>query len=335
MLLDALLPSTALRDVPGIARASEELGFAGLWSSETQHDPLLPLALAAEHTQRLTLGTALTVAFARTPGALAYAAWDLAQASGGRFILGLGTQVRAHIERRFGGEWPESPVGRMRELVAAVRALWASWQTGEKLNFRGQHYKLTLMSPFFNPGPIDNPAIPVYLAGVNPAMCRLAGETADGLLVHPYHTVKYLDEVVRPAIDEGERRSGRAPGSVRLFITAFVVPEASMAAAIRSQIAFYASTPTYKPVMERHGWGETADELSQRARRAGWAEMGDLISEAMLEAFAVVEPWQDLGPALARRYRGRAARLAVYLPFRPGERDEFWRDLAVRFASTP
>ncbi|HEX9680768.1 MAG TPA: TIGR03617 family F420-dependent LLM class oxidoreductase, partial [Anaerolineales bacterium] len=274
-------------------------------------------------------------AFARTPGALAYAAWDLAQSSGGRFILGLGTQVRAHIERRFGGEWPDSPAGRMRELVGAVRALWASWQTGAKLNFRGQHYKLTLMSPFFNPGPIDNPAIPIYLAGVNPAMCRLAGETADGLLVHPYHTVKYLDEVVRPAIDEGERRSGRAPGSVGLFITAFVVPEASMAAAIRSQIAFYASTPTYKPVMERHGWGETADELSQRARRGEWAEMGDLISEEMLEAFAVVAPWQDLGPALEHRYRGRAARLAVYLPFRPGERDEFWRDLAGRFASTP
>lgn len=333
MLLDALLPSTSLRDVPAIARAAEEFGFAGLWSSETQHDPLLPLALAAEHTQRLTLGTALAVAFARTPGAVAYPAWDLAQASRGRFILGLGTQVRAHIERRFGGEWPESPAGRMREFIASVRALWTSWQTGEKLDYRGRHYKLTLMSPFFDPGPIDTPAIPVYLAGVNPTMCRLAGEAADGLLVHPYHTRKYLDEVVRPAVAEGEQRSGRAPGSAALFVTAFVVPEPSMAGAIRAQIAFYASTPAYKPVMECHGWGEAADELSRRARHGAWAEMGDLISDAMLDAFAVVAPWQDLGAALARRYRGRAARLAIYLPFRPGERDEFWRDLARRWPS--
>ncbi|MGH2626477.1 MAG: TIGR03617 family F420-dependent LLM class oxidoreductase [Anaerolineales bacterium] len=333
MLLDALLPSTRLRDVPAIARAAEEFGFAGLWSSETQHDPLLPLALAAEHSQRLTLGTALTVAYARTPGALAYPAWDLAQASGGRFIFGLGTQVRAHIERRFGGEWPESPAGRMREIVAALRALWASWQTGEKLNFRGRHFKLTLMSPFFNPGPIDTPDIPIYLAGVNPAMCRVAGETAQGFLVHPYHTVKYLDEVVRPAIAEGEQLSGRPAGSVALFVTAFVVPEPSMAGAVRAQIAFYASTPAYRPVMERHGWGEMADELSQRARRGAWSEMGDLISDAMLEAFAVVAPWQELSVELERRYRGRAARLAVYLPFRPGERDEFWRDLAAGLAS--
>lgn len=334
MLLDALLPPASLREVPTIARAAEQLGFAGLWSSETQHDPLLPLALAAEHTQRLTLGTALAVALARTPGALAYPAWDLAQASGGRFILGLGTQVRAHIERRFGGEWPESPVDRMRDFVAALRALWASWQTGEKLNFRGRHFKLTLMSPFFNPGPIDSPAIPIFLAGVNPGMCRLAGETAEGLLVHPYHTVKYLDEVVRPAIAEGEHRTGRPGGSTALFVTVFVVPEASMAAAVRDQIAFYASTPAYRPVMERHGWGETADELSQRARRGAWSGMGELIGDSMLEAFAVVASVQDLASELARRYRGRAARLAVYLPFRPGERDEFWRDLAGRLASS-
>ncbi|MBP1702559.1 MAG: luciferase family protein, partial [Chloroflexi bacterium] len=167
MYLDASLPPGPLAQVPGIARAAESLGFDALWSTETLHDPFLPGALVAEHTQRLQFGTAVAIAFARSPATLAYTAWDLAQISNGRFILGLGTQVKAHIERRFGMPWPESVVGKLHEQIQAVRAFWHTWQTGEPLNFRGEYYKLTLMSPFFNPGPISHPDIPIYIAGVN------------------------------------------------------------------------------------------------------------------------------------------------------------------------
>jgi len=335
MLLDALLPSVSLLEVPAIARAAEQAGFAGLWSSETQHDPMLPLALAAEHTTRLTLGTALAVAFARSPGSLAYPAWDLANASQGRFVLGLGTQVRAHIERRFGGTWSEAAADRMREFIGAVRALWSSWQSGSRPNFRGQHYKITLMSPFFNPGPIADPDIPIFLAGVNTGMCRVAGEVADGLLVHPYHSLKYLDEVVRPAVVEGERRAGRPAGTVAISVTTFIVPDPAWADSVRSQIAFYASTPTYRPVMDLHGWGSSATALSDLAGRGVWAEMGAQITDAMLEMFAVVAPWPQLAAELRRRYGGLARRLAVYLPYRPGEQDAFWRALASDLAAEP
>ena len=181
-----------LKDVPTIARAAESIGFDALWSSETQHDPFLPLALIAEHTQRIHFGTAVAIAFARSPVTVAHAAWDLAGQSGGRFILGLGTQVKPHIERRFGMAWPGKPVAQLREFVLAMRAAWQAWQTGARPNFRGEHYKLTLMTPFFNPGPIEHPNVPIFIAGTNPFLCRLAGELADGLHVHPFHSVKYI-----------------------------------------------------------------------------------------------------------------------------------------------
>ena len=213
MRLDALLPPASLTSLPELARSAEAAGFDALWSTETQHDPFLPLALAAEHTQRINLGTAIAVAFARSPAVLAYTAWDLADASHGRFILGLGTQVKAHVERRFGMPWPDSPVGKLRDLIQAMRALWRAWQEGERLNHRGPYHKLTLMTPFFNPGPIEYPSIPVYIAGVNSALCRLAGELADGFLAHPYHSADYLRQVVRPEIDAGA--AARRPGAER------------------------------------------------------------------------------------------------------------------------
>lgn len=327
MHLDAILPPTSLRALPELARAAEAAGFEALWTAETQHDPFLPLALAAEHTQRVRLGTAIAVAFARSPALLAYSAWDLADASDGRFILGLGTQVRAHIERRFGMPWPESPVGKLRDQIAAVRAVWRTWQTGERLNHRGPYHKLTLMTPFFNPGPIDHPAIPIYIAGVNPALCRLAGEVADGFLSHPYHSVDYLRRVVRPAIDAGAARAGRHPGEIRLTVTAMTAVDDSEAEFARMQIAFYASTPTYRPVMAHHGWGEAADKLQALARRGAWDEMGSLISDEMLRTFAVVAPEADLPAALCERYAGLADRLSLYTPYSPGTRDAFWARL--------
>jgi probable F420-dependent oxidoreductase len=220
MLFDASLPPASLGQIREIAAAAEQIGFDALWAAETQHDPFLPLTLAAEHTQRLRLGTAIAVGFARSPATLAYTAWDLADYSRGRFILGLGTQVRAHIRRRFGMPWPDSPAGKLRELVGAIRAFWRCWQTGEPLSFRGEHYRLSLMTPFFNPGPIDHPDIPIYLAGVNTALCRVAGEIADGLHAHPYHSERYLREAVEPAVAAGASRAGRSRADIRISVTA-------------------------------------------------------------------------------------------------------------------
>lgn len=327
MKFDAQIEPTSLSDVPLIATGAERIGFDALWSSETQHDPFLPLTLVAEHTRQLQFGTAVAIGFARSPATLAYTAWDLAKASGGRFILGLGTQVKPHIERRFGMPWPDSPVGKMRELITAVRALWNAWQTGEKLNFRGEHYKLTLMLPFFNPGPIEHPQIPVYIAGVNTGLCRLAGELADGLHSHPYHSARYLREVVRPAIAEGAARAGRPVEAITLSTAAFAVTDPLEAEFVRRQIAFYASTPSYRGVMELHGWGETAEQLQGMARRGEWDTMGERITQEMLEAFAVVCEPDELGPALLERYQGLVDRLALYLPYVPGQRDPVWSSL--------
>lgn len=330
MKLDASLPPMALRQLPGMAQAAEDIGFDGLWSTETQHDPFLPLALAAQHTQRISIGTAVAIAFARSPTVLAHTAWDLAEQSGGRFILGLGTQVKAHIERRFGMPWPASPVTALREQIQVIRALWQAWQQGGRPNVRGEYHKVTLMTPFFSPGPQPHPAIPIFVAGVNPGLARLAGEAADGFLVHPYHSRRYLQEVVQPAIVEGAAGAGRRSEAVAFSVTSIVAttPEEELWA--RGQIAFYASTPSYRPVMALHGWGENADELRSLSQRGAWAEMGECITQEMLATFAVTAPEQDLPEALAERYAGSADRLGLYLPFTPGSRDAFWRRLITR-----
>jgi probable F420-dependent oxidoreductase len=325
MLLDATLPFVPLTEVPAVARAAEQAGFEALWVPETRHDPFLPGALIAEHTHRLQFGTAVAIAFARSPATLAYTAWDLARASGGRFLLGLGTQVRAHIERRFGMAWPEAPVSRLREQIGAIRAFWRAWQTGEPLNFRGAHYKLTLMSPFFNPGPIDHPQIPIYIAGVNPGLARLAGETADGFHVHPLHSPRYLREVILPAIQQGAEKAVRSRAEIKISVTAMLAATSEERQLARQQIAFYASTPSYRPVMALHGWEETAGQLSALAARGKWAEMPALIDDEMLASFAETAPAARLPAALAERYAGLADRLGVYIPYLPGERDEFWR----------
>ena len=330
MEFDATLPPVPLTLIPSIARAAEELGFGAVWSTETMHDPFLPGALIAEHTQRLHFGTAVAIAFARSPATIAYTAWDLAQASGGRFILGLGTQVKAHVERRFGMPWPDSVVGKLREQISAIRALWHTWQSGERLNFRGEYYKLTLMSPFFNPGCIEYPHIPIYIAGVNPGLARLAGEAADGFHVHPLHTPRYLRDVLLPAIEQGAVKAGRSRADVKIAASPFVVTSPDEDLFVRSQIAFYASTPSYRPVMALHGWEQVAERLSGHASRGEWGEMPPLISDEMLATFAVVAPPEELAAALAERYAGLADRLMLYIPFKPGERDAVWRALLKR-----
>src|SRR5512141_1442800 len=242
MKFDAALPPVYLKDVPAIAKAAEEIGFDALWTQETQHDPFLPCALIGEHTTRLRAGTAVAIAFARSPANIAYTAWDLAAQSEGRFILGLGTQVKAHIERRFGQVWPESPVKKLREQIEVIRALWDCWQNGTKLNYRGEYYKITLMSPFFNGGQIAHPNVPIYIAGVNTGLAKLAGEICEGFHVHPFHSLRYLREVVLPAIEEGASKGRRKREDISVSVTPFIATNSEETAFARAQISFYAST---------------------------------------------------------------------------------------------
>jgi probable F420-dependent oxidoreductase len=328
MKLDAALPPVGLKAVPAIAEAAEEIGFDALWTQETQHDPFLPCALIAEHTTRLDFGTAIAVSFARSPANLAYTAWDLAAQSGGRFIMGLGTQVKAHIERRFGQPWPESVTGKLREQIQVIRALWDCWQQGTKLNFRGEYYKITLMSPFFNPGAIEHPNIPIYIAGVNTGLAKLAGELCNGFHVHPFHSVKYLQEEILPAIEEGAAKERRKREDISVSVTAFVATSPEEMNFARAQISFYASTPSYRPVMDLHGWNRVAEKLSAHAAKGEWMEMPMLITDEMLYEFAVVTEEGRLADELKKRYDGIADRLTLYTPFAPGEKDQWWKKIA-------
>jgi probable F420-dependent oxidoreductase len=333
MKFDAALPPVQLKDVPAIAKAAQEIGFAALWTQETQHDPFLPCTLIAEHSATMQFGTAIAVSFARSPANLAYTAWDLSAQSSGRFILGLGTQVKAHIERRFGMVWPDSVTGKLREQIQVIRAFWDCWQNGTKLNFRGDFYKATLMSPFFNPGAIEHPNIPIYIAGVNTGLGKLAGELCDGFHAHPFHSLRYLKEVMLPAIEEGARNAGRKPQDVARSITSFVATSPEEEGFARMQIAFYASTPSYHAVMDLHGWGATAEQLSAYAAKGEWAEMPMLITDEMLAEFCLVTTQEKLADDLKKRYDGVADRLTLYSPFVPGEKDEWWRVLARSFSN--
>jgi probable F420-dependent oxidoreductase len=330
MKIDTNLFVSSLRDVPAYARAAESMGFDAIWVSETSHDPFLMSALVAEYTRHIRLGTAIAVAFPRSPGTLAYLAWDLAALSHGRFILGLGTQVKAHNERRFGVKW-ESPVAKLREVILALRALWDTWQTGARLNFRGEFFKLTLMAPFFNPGPIAHPNIPIYIAGVNRGLCRLAGELCDGFHVHPFHSVEYLRQITLPNIEEGLRAGGRQRSDMELVSSVFVIPSDTKTERIaagrraRQQIAFYASTPSYAPVMELHGWGDIREQLSRLAAKRRWADMPSLVNDDMLETFAISGTWEDLPGLISARYAGLLDRVMYYLLFLPAEMDDKWR----------
>jgi probable F420-dependent oxidoreductase len=331
MKFDAALAPMFPTDVPAVAEAAEQIGFDALWTSETQHNPFLPCALIAEHSQKMEIGTAIAVSFARSPADLAYTAWDLAAQSGGRFILGLGTQVKGHIEKRFGMPWPESVVGKLREQILAVRAFWDCWQNGTKLSINGDYYKLRLMTPFFNPGPIENPNIPIYIAGVNTGLAKLAGETCDGFHVHPFNSPRYLREVILPAIEAGIAKAGRTPADLTVSVTAFVATTPEEQNFARAQISFYASTPSYRPVFALHGWEEVAEKLSAHAARGEWGEMFGLVTDEILETFCVVSDEAGLPAALKERYVDIADRLTLYTPFKPGEKDEFWREMSAAF----
>ena len=333
MKLDAGLAVEG-KHLPGIdqtARAAEDLGFAGLWTSETKHDSFLPLAVAAGGTQKLSLGTSIAIAFSRSPMVTAQVAWDLQDLSDGRFILGLGTQVKAHIVRRFSMPW-DKPAPRFKDYILALRAIWHSFQTKGSLDYEGEFYQHTLMAPFFNPGPIDYPEIPIYIAGVNTRLATLAGELCDGFHVHPFHTPEYVRQVIKPAIAAGASHEDRNPEDVELATSVFVVTGESekeiedQRKKMRAQVAFYASTPTYRTVLEVHGWEAVGEKLGGLAREKKWDDMPDLITDEMLHTFAVEAAPDEVGPALKERYEGLVGRVALYLPFVPGEKDEFWRE---------
>jgi len=323
MKVDGKLVAWQTAAVAGEARQHEKAGYAGLWSSESAHDPFLPLVLAAEHTERIDLGTAIAVAFARSPMQLAYTAHDLQAYSGGRFILGLGSQIRPHIERRFAMPWSH-PAPRMREFILALRAIWAAWNDGTKLSFRGDFYRHTLMTPFFSPPPAPGGAPRVFLAAVGEAMTAVAGETADGLLVHPFCTERYLREVTLPALNRGLARSGRSRAGVEVSFQLMIATgrtEEELARAVagtRQQIAFYGSTPAYRGVLERHGWAGLGDELNTLSRSSGedkWTAMGKLIDDDVLNAFAVVAEPSGVAAEIGRRFGALIDRVSFYAPY--------------------
>jgi probable F420-dependent oxidoreductase len=330
--LDASLGTEGdyLRGIDRTARAAEDLGFAGLWTSETKHDAFLPLAIAANETREIELGTSVAIAFSRSPMETAQTSWDLQDLSDGRFVLGLGTQVKAHITRRFSMPW-DRPAARLREYILALRAIWGSFQGEGPLEFEGEFYRHTLMTPFFNPGPMDHPEIPIYIAGVNTRLAALAGELCDGFHVHPFHSPEYVRRTVIPAMAEGAGAVGRDPGLVTLATSAFVITGENEERAteqresIRAQISFYASTPTYRTVLEAHGWDEVGERLGTMAREKKWREMPALITDEMLSAFAIEAAPDEIGPALEERYTGLIDRVTLYLPFVAGERGGFWQ----------
>ena len=320
MTLDVGMSDYDLRAVPEYARKVEAIGYDCLWTSETQHDPFLPLAVAATATSSIKLGTSIAVAFPRSPMVIAYTAWDIQKASAGRFMLGLGSQVKAHNQRRFSVKF-ESPGPKLREVVLALRAIWECWQKGTPLQFKGVFYTFDLMTPFFNPGPIAHPKIPIFIAGVNRYMCRMAGEVCDGLHVHPLHTPKYLREYVHPAVEEGLRVSGRSRQDFAYATAAFVVvgdterERAQNAEAVKQQIAFYASTRTYEPVLAAHGWEGIAQELHFKSLEGDWTGMTRLITDEMLDTIAVSGTYESIGRKLRERYTGLLDRITLYQPY--------------------
>jgi probable F420-dependent oxidoreductase len=323
-----------LRAAASQAKKAEEGGYDAVWSTESGHDPFLPLVIAAEHTERLELGTGIAVAFGRTPMTVANLGWDVNAYSQGRFLLGLGSQIKPHIEKRYSMPWSH-PAPRMREFISAMRAIWDCWQNGTKLDFRGDFYTHTLMTPFFNPGPNEFGPPKVFLAAVGEGMTRVAGEVADGLLVHGFTTERYLREVTLPTIEAGLAASGRSRTDLQLSYPAFVITGdndeqiAVADATIRKQIAFCGSTPAYRPILELHGWGDLQAELNTLSKRAEWDEMGRRITGELADTFAVRGTPEEIPGLLQRRFGDLVDRISLYMPY--GDASE--QDVAPRIVA--
>jgi probable F420-dependent oxidoreductase len=320
MKIDASLMFDPVR-VGEMAAEIEKAGFDGAYTFEGKSDPFISLSAAVMRTQRLELMTSIAVAFARNPMSLAYIGNDLQNLSQGRFILGLGSQVKAHIERRFSMPWGK-PVTRMREMVLAIKAIWQSWQTGERLKFEGEYYQHTLMSPVFSPPPNPHGTPRIFIAGVGPAMTELAAEVGEGYFVHPFHTAHSLRELSLAAISRGleKARKPRDQFSVSVqVVTATGLNEQEMEQAIasaRNQLGFYASTPAYLPILQCHGWEELQQEANALVRANKWTELASLIDDDILHTFAVVGTPSEVAEQMVQRYRGVVDRISpvIYQP---------------------
>jgi len=317
-------------DVVRLAKQAEEMGFDGIMSSETDCNAFLPQSLMAEHTEEIELGTRIALSFTRSPMVLAYIGWDLTRYSDGRFILGLGTQVKGHNRHRFDVE-SQPPGPRLRDVIGAIRHIWEVFQ-GERdeLDYDGEFYSFSLMPPFFNPGPIDNPDIPIHIAGVNDYNIRLAGEVADGLAMHTFNSPEYIDEVILPGVKEGAERGDRSLDDVELVANPLTITgrtDEEMEEAresVREQIAFYGSTRTYHDVFEIHGFDEVGPRLHELSKQDKWAEMDDQITEEMVDALAIEAPLDKLGREVRKTYGDVADRVALSYDF---DGEEFWDDV--------
>ncbi len=323
-----------LRTVAAQAAKAEADGYDGVFTGETSHDPFLPIAAAASATNDLDYGTSIAVAFARNPMTLAVVANDLQTATRGHFVLGLGSQIKPHITKRFSMPWSH-PAPRMREMLLAIRAIWKTWETGEPLAFRGEFYTHTLMTPFFDPGPNEFGNPKILLAGVGQHMTEVAGEAADGFLAHAFTTERYLREVSVPALERGAAKAGKTRADLTISLPGFIVTgvdeESRVAADVgtRQQIAFYASTPAYRPVLELHGWGDLQSELNTLSKRGEWVKMGELVPDEVLHAFAVVCPLDEVAATVRSRYDGVVDRFSFYAPYKV--RPEMWKDVLAGF----
>lgn len=319
MQIDTAIPLDDWRAIPDAARRAEALGFDGVMAPEIQNDPFIPLAFAAAATERIRLGTAVAIAFPRSPMIVANLSYDLARNSKGRFVLGLGTQVKGHNERRFSVRWA-SPGPRLKEYVESLRAIFRAWEKKEPLRYEGKFYQFTLMTPEFAPPPTGLPPVPVTIAAVQPYMLRLSGEVCDGVRLHGFCTKRYLQEVALPAIEEGLARSGRPRERFEIWGGGFVATGEDAdevrrsAEETRYRIAFYGSTRTYSGVLSRHGWDDTAAKLHEHSKCGRWHEMAKEVSDEMVETFAVVAPYDRLVPSLRERFGGLSDRIALGFP---------------------
>jgi probable F420-dependent oxidoreductase len=314
--------SEALRDLRTVAdeaRRAEALGYDGIITEETKDDPYIVMALAAQATTQVSLATAVAIAFPRSPTVTALSAWTLQRLSGGRFTLGLGSQVKGHIERRYGMQW-SAPGPWLREYVQALRAIWDCWQNGTKLDFRGEHYNLSLMVPLFAPPPIEHPHIPIELAAVNPYMCQVAGEVADGIRAHPIATPRYIAETMLPSVRKGAVKAGRDLAEFSMCVMPLVATAPDRASLpecirdVRARVAFYASTPAYILAFEHEGDGDVARNLQGLSRAQRWDEMPDLIGDEMLDRYAVIGTYDEIAAKLRARYAGLATALEFAIP---------------------
>jgi len=311
MRVETAIIAPSIEAIADHARKMEYLGYDSVIMPEAGHDPFLPLVVVAEHTKTLRFGTAVAIAFPRSPFAVAQMSWDLQRFSGGRFILGLGTQVKGHNERRYSTPWPAPPGPRLRDYILCLKAIFNTFQTNERPNFQGKWYQFTLISPFFNPGPNPNGgSLPIYISAVNKYNCRLVGELCDGIRMHPFNTPKYTREVIMPAIEEGAKKAGRKLSDIDIVGSGFLITgqdeEAMERAktAFKQQIAFYGSTRSYHPVLAVHGWEEVGMRLYRLSMEGKWTEMANEITDEMLEQFAIVGTYDEILPKIKERYSG-------------------------------